>query len=90
MFLRPLVLRRNPLCASQRTAKETARDDSCVVTIVGYSGNSVYRVVAWISIWVTVTSLAIWVTCGRFPWKAPTTFIIAAIQYIKGICSALP
>jgi hypothetical protein len=58
---------------AQRTAKETARNDSCVVTIVGYRGNSVYRVVASIPIWVTVTSLAIWVTCGRFLWKAPTS-----------------
>jgi hypothetical protein len=52
---------------------EAARNNSCVITSVGYQGNSVYRVVASIPIWVTVTSLVIWVTCGRFPWKAPTT-----------------
>jgi hypothetical protein len=51
------VLRRIPLCASQRTGKETACNDSCVVTIVGYRGNSVYRVVASIPIWVTLTFL---------------------------------
>jgi hypothetical protein len=33
-----------------------------IVAIVGYHGNSVYRAVAWIPIWVT---------CGRFPRKAP-------------------
>jgi hypothetical protein len=38
--------------------------NSCVIMIVGYHGNSVYRVVA---------SIPVWVTCGRFPWKAPTT-----------------
>jgi hypothetical protein len=37
--------------------------DSCDVTIVGYRGKSVYPVVA---------STPIWVTCGRFLWKAPT------------------
>jgi hypothetical protein len=31
--------------------------------MVGYRGNSVYQVVAWIPVWVT---------CGDFPWKAPT------------------
>jgi hypothetical protein len=38
-------------------------NNSCVITIVGYHGNPVYRVVA---------SIPIWVTCGRFPWMAPT------------------
>jgi hypothetical protein len=52
---------------------EAARNNSCVITIVGYHDNFVYRVVASIPIWVTVTSLAIWVTCGRFQWKAPTS-----------------
>jgi hypothetical protein len=52
---------------------EAARNNSCVVTIVGYHGNYVYRVVASIPIWVTVTSLAILVTCGRFQWKVPTS-----------------
>jgi hypothetical protein len=42
---------------------EAARNNSCVITIVGYHGNSVYRVVALIPVWVT---------CGRFPWEAPT------------------
>jgi hypothetical protein len=42
---------------------EAACNNSCVITIVGYHGNPVYRVVA---------SIPIWVTCGRFPWKAPT------------------
>jgi hypothetical protein len=46
---------------------EAVRNNSCVITIVGYHGNSVYRVVASLPIWVNVTSLAIWVTCGRFP-----------------------
>jgi hypothetical protein len=59
-FLRLFVLRWNPLCGSQRTAKETARNDSCVVKIVGYRCNRV------------VTSIPNLVTCGRFLWKAPT------------------
>jgi hypothetical protein len=42
---------------------EAARNNSCVITIVDYHGNSVYRVVA---------SIPVWVTCGRFPWKVPT------------------
>jgi hypothetical protein len=42
---------------------EAARNNSFVITIAGYYGNPVYRVVA---------SIPIWVTCGRFPWKAPT------------------
>jgi hypothetical protein len=50
---------------------EAARNNFCVIAIVGYHSN-VYRVVASIPIWVTVTSLPIWVTCGRFPWKVPT------------------
>jgi hypothetical protein len=44
---------------------EAAHNNSCVITIVGYHGNSVY----W-----GVASILIWVTCGRFPWKAPTRF----------------
>jgi hypothetical protein len=80
MFLRYSVRRGNPLWASQRTAKETARNDSCV-TIVGYRGNSVYRVVA---------SIPVWVTCGRFPWKAPTACspyrMTSALSHIK-FCS---
>jgi hypothetical protein len=35
-------------------------NNSCVTAIIGYHGNSVYRVVASIPVWVTVTSLAIW------------------------------
>jgi hypothetical protein len=42
---------------------EAARNNSYVITIVGYHGNSVYRVVA---------SIPVWGTCGRFPWEAPT------------------
>jgi hypothetical protein len=42
---------------------EAARNNSCVITIVGYHGNPAYRVTA---------SIPIWITCGRFPWKAPT------------------
>jgi hypothetical protein len=38
---------------------ETARNNSCVITIVGYHGNSVYQVVALIPDWVTVTSAAV-------------------------------
>jgi hypothetical protein len=53
---------------------ETARNNSCAITIVGYHGNPLYRVVASIPIWVTVTSLAILVTCGRFPWKGSPVF----------------
>jgi hypothetical protein len=42
---------------------EAARNTSCDITIVGYHGNPFYRVVA---------SIPIWVTCGRFLWKALT------------------
>jgi hypothetical protein len=59
----------NYLCASQRTAKEdkkeTARNDSCVVKIVGYRGNRV------------VTSIPNLVTCGRFSWEAATLLLEA-------------
>jgi hypothetical protein len=58
-----LVLGWNPSCASQRTAKETARNDSCVVKIVGYRGNRV------------VTSIPLLITCRRFSWEAPTRAI---------------
>jgi hypothetical protein len=50
---------------------ETARNDSYVITIVGYHGNSVYRVVASIPIWVTVTSLAIWQPVGGSHGRLP-------------------
>jgi hypothetical protein len=57
---------------------ETSRKNSCVITIVGYHGNSVYRGVASIPIWVTVPSLAIWQPVGgshgRLPqvlWNVP-------------------
>jgi hypothetical protein len=53
---------------------EATRNNSCAITIVGYHGNSVYRVVASIPIWVTVTSLAKFLTYGRFPWKTPTHY----------------
>jgi hypothetical protein len=43
---------------------EAARNTSCVITIVGYHGDSVYRVVA---------SIPVWVICGRFPREDPTT-----------------
>jgi hypothetical protein len=51
-------------CLKEHSLRETSRNDSCVITIVGYHGNSVYRVVALIPIWVTVTSLAIWQPTG--------------------------
>jgi hypothetical protein len=75
---------------------ETAHNISCAITIVGYRGNSVYRVVA---------SILVWVTCGRFPWKAPTLisflkhcFQIACVfrVYVRGVlifetlCGNLP
>jgi hypothetical protein len=46
---------------------ETARNNPSVITIVGYHGNSVYRAVASIPVWVTVTWLPKFVICGRFP-----------------------
>jgi hypothetical protein len=46
---------------------EAARNNSCAVMIVGYHGNSFYQVVA---------SISVWVTCGRFPWKAPTQLFL--------------
>jgi hypothetical protein len=60
LYISVRCLEENYLCASQWTAKVTARNDSCVVTIVGYRGNRV------------VVSISIWVTCGRFLRKAPT------------------
>jgi hypothetical protein len=48
------------MCFKENSLIETARKNSCVITIVGYHGNSVYRVVASIPVWATVTSLAIW------------------------------
>jgi hypothetical protein len=41
---------------------EAARNSSCVITIVGYHGNPVYRVAA---------SIPIWVTCARFHGRLP-------------------
>jgi hypothetical protein len=38
---------------------KTTRNNSCVITIVGYHGNSVYQVVTLIPVWVTVTSVPI-------------------------------
>jgi hypothetical protein len=62
-----------------------ARNGSCVITIVGYRGNLVYRVVA---------SIALWVTCGRFPWGAPTPsflryhfFLFASFWRFHILCS---
>jgi hypothetical protein len=42
---------------------EAVRNNSCVITIVGNHGNSVYRIDA---------SVHVWITCGMFLWKAPT------------------
>jgi hypothetical protein len=39
---------------------ETARNNVCVIAIAGYHGNSDYRIVASIPVWVTVASLVIW------------------------------
>jgi hypothetical protein len=47
-------------CPEADPGVDTARNSSCIVAIVGYHGNSVYRAVAWIPICVTVTSVAIW------------------------------
>jgi hypothetical protein len=52
MYISVVVLEENSLT-------ETARNNSCVITIVGYHGNSVYRVVSSIPVWVTVSSLVI-------------------------------
>jgi hypothetical protein len=58
------VLKRDP-------SEDTARNSSCIVAIVGYHENSVYRAVVWIRICVTVTSVVIWWPVGgshrRFP-----------------------
>jgi hypothetical protein len=51
-----------------------ARNSSCIVAIVGYHGNSVYRAVAWIPIWVT---------CGRFAWKALTALMMVMMATLK-------
>jgi hypothetical protein len=50
----------------------TARNNSCIVAIVRHHGNPVYRAVAWIPICVSVTWSPKFLTCGRFPWEAPT------------------
>jgi hypothetical protein len=73
MYVSPSsVLTGNPLCVSQRTAKETARNDSCVVTIVGYRGNRV----ASLPIWLTVASLAISVPVGGSYGRLPHTIAL--------------
>jgi hypothetical protein len=47
-------------CAVQEVLNvDIARNNSCIVAIVGYHEISVYRAVAWIPVWVTVTSVAI-------------------------------
>jgi hypothetical protein len=43
-----------------------ARNNVCVIPIAGYHGNSVYRVVASIPVWLTVTSLAMFYEYSPF------------------------
>jgi hypothetical protein len=47
-------------CLEADPIVDTARNNSCIVAIVGYHGNPIYRAVAWIPICVSVTSVAIW------------------------------
>jgi hypothetical protein len=47
---------------------------------VGYHGNPVYRAVAWILICVSVTWLPKFLTCGRFPWEAPTALVNSVLN----------
>jgi hypothetical protein len=58
---------------------DTTRSNSRIVAIVGYHSNSVYQ---------AVTLIMVWVTCERFPWKAPTmsrwlTLINAVLNLIR-------
>jgi hypothetical protein len=57
-----------------------ARNGSCVTTIVGYRGNLVYRV---------ITSIPLWVTCGRFPWEAPTIYFLPEDGRTTETCSSI-
>jgi hypothetical protein len=54
-------------CLEADPRENTARNNTCLVAIVGYHGNSVYRAVAWIPICVSVTAAAI----GNL-WEDPT------------------
>jgi hypothetical protein len=66
------------LCLEADPSVDTAHNNSCIVAIVGYHGNSIYRAVVWIPIWVT---------CGRFPWKAPTSALhIAWVAHCQRKC----
>jgi hypothetical protein len=68
---------------------ETAHNNSCVITIVDYHGNSVYRVVASIPVWVTVISLTIWQPVGGSHGRLPrfslevTTCMSPQLEYLK-------
>jgi hypothetical protein len=52
---------------------EAAHNNPCVITIVGHHGNSVYRVVALIPVWVA---------CGRFPWNACVTCVLRLVIFL--------
>jgi hypothetical protein len=60
-------------CLEPDPRVDTARNNTCFVVIVGYHGNPVYRAVGWVPIYLSVTWLPKFLTCGRFPWEAPTT-----------------
>jgi hypothetical protein len=47
-------------CLDVDPSADAARNNSCIVAIVGYHEISVYRTAAWIPIGVTVTSVVIW------------------------------
>jgi hypothetical protein len=59
-------------CLEADPSVDTACNNTCFVAIVGYHGNPVYQAVAWILICVSITWLPKFLTCGRFPWEAPT------------------
>jgi hypothetical protein len=65
-------------CLEADPSVDTARNNSCIVAIVDYHGNPVYRAATWIP------TCAI---CGRIPWKAPTQALLWAV---KGEFSSLP
>jgi hypothetical protein len=66
-------LRRLLNCLEANPSENAARNNTRIVAIVGYHRNPLYRAVAWIPICISVIWSSKFLTCGRFPWEAPTT-----------------
>jgi hypothetical protein len=59
-------------CFEADPSENAAWKNTRIVEIVGYHGNPLYRAVAWIPICISVIWSSKFLTCGRFPWEAPT------------------